>query len=62
MFSLANAETWLVWVRGTWRSFSCIVASQCGVRPHQLYFIGVDARTGAYDGTGYSGTYPRGAL
>lgn len=61
-FTDPAVEVWLVWVRGTWRSFSCVVVGHCGVSPHQLYYIGVDARTGVYSLTGYSRSYPRGAL
>ncbi len=43
----------LVWVRGPWMIFSCVRAP-CPSSPSRVYYVVVDAKTGALDGTGYS--------
>lgn len=54
----ADRQVWLIWLRGPYRILNCIKAGACPTRPHALYYIAVDARTGTVYGVGWRVSYP----
>lgn len=43
----ASPDVWLVWMRGTWRLFSCITATACPPKHNWVFYAAINARTGA---------------
>lgn len=57
----ATRMVWLVWMRGPWRVLNCINVGMCPAKPHQVYYVSLDATTGISYGMGWSRSYQTGA-
>ena len=42
----ASRHVWLVWMRGTWLSFSCITATACPPKHNWVFYAAINASTG----------------